>query len=105
MTLRAWTGLGLLAAACTTMTPEQKLVHQLFVEAAGHCESRYHTMHVDQVDLEGGLKVHADADSRTEYRAFIACYHESLKAKAAAMRQAGQPVPEALLQEPDVELD
>lgn len=97
----------LLGAGCAgmTMTPEQKMVHEIYVEVAYQCESRYHTIHVDQVDLEGGLKVHADADSRTEYRPFVACYVEGLKARAEARRKAGQTVPEALTREPDVELD
>ena len=101
----AWLTLGLLGAGCATMTPEQKLAHEIFVEAANQCESRYHTIHVDQVDLDGGLKLHADADSRGEYRPFVACYHEGLKARAEARRKAGQPVPDALMQEHDVELD
>jgi len=96
----------LLGMGCAaSMTPEQKATHQIFVEAAHHCESRFHTIHVDQVDLEGGLKIHADADSRTEYRAFVACYVEGLKARAEARRKSGQPVPEELTREPDVELD
>ena len=63
------------------------------------------TIHVDQVDLDGGVKIHADADSRTEYRAFVNCYIESLKARAEARRKAGLDVPDALTREPDVELD
>ena len=95
-----------LGAGCAAaMTPEQKLSHEIFVEAAHQCESRYHTIHVNQVDLEGGVKIHADADSRTEYRAFVSCYVEGLKARAEARRKAGLPVPEALTREPDVELD
>ena len=97
--------LGLLCAGCVTLTPEQKANHELFLDAAGQCESRYHTIHVDQVDLEGNLKIHADADSRTEYRYFVACYHEALKARAEARRKAGLPAPEALTAEKDVELD
>lgn len=96
----------LLGMGCAAnMTPEQKATHEIFVETAHHCESRFHTIHVDQVDLEGGLKIHADADSRTEYRAFVACYVEGLKARAEARRKSGQPVLEGLTREPDVELD
>ena len=95
----------LLAGCATAMTPEQKMVHEIFVEVAYQCESRFHTIHVDQVDLEGGLKIHADADSRTEYRPFVACYTDGLKARAEARRKAGQQVPDALTREPDVELD
>jgi len=96
----------LVGAGCAAnLTPEQKAAHEIFVEAAHQCESRFHTIHVDLVDLDGGLKIHADADSRTEYRPFVACYTEGVKARAEARRKAGQPVPEALLREPDVELD
>jgi hypothetical protein len=96
----------LLGAGCAaSMTPEQKMVHEIFVEVAGHCESRYHTIHVDRIDLEGGVKIHADAESRSEYRPFVACYVEGLKARAEARRKAGLPVLESLTREPDVELD
>ena len=95
----------LLAGCATAMTPEQKMVHEIFVEVAYQCESRFHTIHVDQVDLEGGLKIHADADSRTEYRPFVACYTDGLKARAETRRKAGQQGRDALTREPDVELD
>jgi hypothetical protein len=100
-----WIVLALTAGACVTLTPEQKRSHELFVQAAHQCESRYHTIHVDQVDIEGSLKLHADAESRGEYRPFVACYHDALKAHAEALRKAGLPVPETLMQEHDVELD
>jgi hypothetical protein len=54
-----WTG------CAGNMTPEQTMAHEIFVQVASHCESRYHTIHVDQIDLDGGLKIHADADSST----------------------------------------
>ena len=95
----------LFGAGCVTLTPEQKLAHEIFVEVASHCESRYHTIHVDQIDLDGGLSIHADADSRGEYQAFVACYHQGLKARAEGRRKAGLDVPEALTRMPDVELD
>ena len=96
----------LLGAGCAgTLTPEQKMSHEIFVETAHQCESRYRTLHVDQVDLEGGLKLHADADSRSEYRYFIACYHDGLKTRAEGRRKAGLPVPDGLMRAPDVELD
>ena len=101
----AGAGLGLAGAGCVTMTPEQKMAHELFVQAAGKCESRYHTIHVDQVSLDGSLQVHADAESRGEIRAFVACYHEALKAVAESRRKAGLTVPDTLTQEHDVELE
>lgn len=97
--------LTLAAAGCVTMTPEQKMVHENFVEAAHECQDRFHTIHVDQIDLDGSVKIHADAESRSEYRPYVACYHEALKSRAEGRRKAGLPVPDALLQEHDVELD
>jgi hypothetical protein len=102
---RIWIVLGLLCAGCVTLTPEQKLSHELFLEAAGQCESRYHTIHVEQVDLDGNIKARSDADSRAQYRDFVACYHQGLKARAEARRKVGLPVPEALTTEKDVDLD
>jgi hypothetical protein len=100
-----WISLALVGAGCVSMTPEQKIVHEIFVEVASECESHYHTIHVDQVGLDGGLSIHADADSRGQYRAFVSCYHEGLKTRADVRRKAGQPVPETLMQDHDVELD
>lgn len=100
-----WIVLALAAAGCVTLTPEQKVSHELFVEASSQCESRYHTIHVDLVGVDGSLQIRADAESRTEYRPFIACYHDALKSRAEARRKAGLPVPDALMQEHDVELD
>jgi hypothetical protein len=98
-------GLVLLGAGCASMTSEQRLSHEVFLEAAGHCENHYHTLHVDQIDLEGNLKVHADAESRGEIRQFIACYRATIKDRADDLRKAGKGVPDLLLKDPDVELD
>ena len=101
----ALAGALVIAGCAANMTPEQKMAHEIFVQVASHCESRYHTIHVDQIDLEGGLKVHADADSRSEYRPFVACYVEGLKTRAEERRKAGLPELEGLTRAPDVELD
>ena len=98
-------GLALLGAGCVSMTPEQRLSHEIFLDAAGHCESRYHTLHVDQVDLDGNVKVHADADTRSEIRQFTACYRDTIKDRVDSLRKSGKPVPDLLTKEPDVELD
>ena len=104
---RSITVIGIMPSAgcAANMTPEQQMTHETFVQVASSCESRYHTIHVDQIDLEGGLKIHADADSRTEYRPFVACYSDGLKARAEERRKAGQPVCEGLTRTTDVELD
>ena len=107
MSLRIAMLVALVGAGCAaaSLTPEQKAMHELFLDAAYQCEARFHTIHVDQADLDGGLQIHADADSRSEYRSFVACYSDGLKARAEALRKAGKPVPDALLREPDVALD
>ena len=67
------------------------MAHEVFVQVASHCESRYHTIHVDQIDFEGGLKIHAAADSRTEDRPFVACYVEaSRRARRNGERRVGR---------------
>ena len=62
-------------------------------------------IHVDLIDLEGGLSIHADADSRGEYQAFVSCYHEGLEARAEERRKEGLGVPEMLTRRPGVQLD
>jgi hypothetical protein len=86
-------GVMLSAGCAANMTPEQQMAHEIFVQVASSC------------DLDGGLKVHADADSRTEYRPFVACYSDGLKAQAEERRKAGKPLYEGLMRTPDVELD
>src|SRR6266571_2216573 len=98
-------GRALLGAGCVSMTSEQRLSHDIFLDAAGHCESRYHTLHVDQVNLDGNLKVHADVDSRGEIRQFTACYRDTIKDRANSLKKSGKTVPDLLMKEPDVELD
>lgn len=98
-------GVVLSAGCAPNMTPEQQMAHEIFVQVASSCESRYHTIHVDTIDPDGGLKIHADADSRTEFRPFVACYTDGLKARAEERRKAGQPVYEGLTRTPDVDLD
>jgi hypothetical protein len=98
-------GIALFGAGCASMTPEQQLTHDIFMEAAGHCESRYHTIHVDQVALDGSVKVHADADSRGEIRQFTACYRDTVKDRVESLKKAGKPVPDMLMKDLDVELD
>ena len=99
-------GAVLLAASCApAMTPEQKMSHELWIDAAYQCESTYHTIHVDAIGLDGNLSIHADADSRGEYRPFIACYHEGIKRRVEEIKKAGKPVPEALNNMPGVDLD
>ncbi|MFI5279790.1 MAG: hypothetical protein ACHQU1_04800 [Gemmatimonadales bacterium] len=102
---RVWIVLALTVAGCVTLTPEQTLSHELFVDASRQCESRYHTIHVDLVHIDGSLDISAEAESRSEYQPFVACYREALKAYADARRKAGLPVPETLMEEHDVDLD
>jgi hypothetical protein len=95
----------LLLVGCASMTPEARLANEIYWDAAKACEARYHTLHLDTIDQDGSVTIHADADSRSEYRPFVACYQEEVRARIEKMRQAGLPVPEALNRERTVELD
>ena len=95
----------LLLAGCVSMTPEARLLNEVYWDAAKACEARYHTVHIDLIDQDGTVAAHADADSRGQYRPFVACYREEVRAWAEKQRQAGLPVPDALNREPTVELD
>jgi hypothetical protein len=95
----------LLLVGCASMTPKARLAHELYWDAAKACEARYHTLHLDTIDQDGSVSMHADADSRSEYRPFVACYQEEVRARIEKQRQAGLPVPETLNREPTVELD
>jgi hypothetical protein len=91
--------------ACATMTPEARLKDEIYWEAAKECESRYRTLHLDRIDLDGSASMHADAESRHELPAFNECYRQGVRTRAEKRRQAGLPVPETLNQEPTADLD
>jgi hypothetical protein len=95
----------LLAAGCATMTPEAWLRNELFWDAARECESRYRTLHLDRIDADGGITMHADAETRSELQPFTACYRQAVRVRIEERRRAGLPIPETLSQEPTVELD
>ena len=76
------------------MSPEARLRSEMFWEAAKMCESRYRTLHIDRIDTEGNVGLHADAESRHELPAFNECYRKELKAGVEAKRKAGIEVPD-----------
>jgi hypothetical protein len=90
---------------CATMTPEARLNGEIYWEAAKACESRHRTLHVDRIDPDGSVTMHADAESRQDLQAFTECYRKGVRAGAEKRRQAGLPVPETLNQEPTAEID
>jgi hypothetical protein len=97
------TGL-LLASGCGTMTPDSRARDDIFWEAATACESRYRTLHIDRIDREGNVSMHADAESRHELPAFNECYRHGIRAQVEARKRAGLPVPD-VPQEPTGDLD
>jgi len=94
-----------LISGCATITPEARLRNEIFWDAAVECESRYRTLHLDQIDSDGNVTMHADAESRHQLRPFIECYQKGVQARIAQRRQAGLPVPDTLNQEPTAEVD
>ena len=95
----------LCAAGCESMTPEARLRSEIFWDAAKVCESRYRTLHLDRIDSEGNVSMHADAESRHELPAFNACYRQGLREQVEARQKAGLTVPEMPAQEPTADLD
>ncbi len=95
----------LFLAACATMTPEAQLRNEIFWEAAKECESRYRTLHLDLIDPDGNVTMHADAESRGELSAFRNCYREAVRTRIEQRRQSGLPIPDSLNQEPTAEID
>ena len=95
----------LLSAACLTMSPEDKARNEIYWDAAKLCEARYRTLHIDRIDSDGNISMHADADSRQELPAYNECYHQAIKADIEARRKKGLVVPEMPAQEPSADLD
>jgi hypothetical protein len=91
--------------ACGSMTPEKRIADEIYWEAAKECESRHRTLHLDRIDSEGNVSVHADAESRIELPAFNTCYQRAVRARAEKRRQADLPVPDTLNLEPTADLD
>lgn len=107
--MRALAGLSILvllfAHGCETMTPDAHLRSEIFWEAAKACESRFRTLHIDRIDLEGNVSLRADAESRVELPAFNRCYREGLRTRIEERRRAGLAVPEMPAEEPSADLD
>ena len=96
----------MLVAGCSaTMSPGARLRNELFWDAAVECENRYRTLHLDNIDVGGGITLHADAESRSEIQAFTSCYNRAVERRIEQRRQAGLEIPEELSAERSVELD
>lgn len=87
------------------MSPGAKLRNEVFWEAAKQCEGRYRTLHLDRIDIGGGITMSADAESRSELASFRECYKQAVHDRIEQRRQAGLPVPEELSTEPTADLD
>ena len=94
----------LVTAACSTMTPEQHLRMDVFWEAARECD-HFGTLSVTGIDVDGTVSLRANADSRAEYRPFLACFRQAVGARIDRRREAGLLVPPELLKEPNAEID
>jgi len=96
-----------LAAGCATgpMSPEARLRSDLYWDAARQCESRYRTLHLDRIDLDGNVSMHADADTRADLEPFRKCYRDTLKTEVEHRQQAGLAVPAMPPREPSADLD
>ena len=93
----------LLWSGCATWARDVRT--EIYWDAAVQCESRYRTLHVDRVDMDGTVTLHADAESRHELAPFTDCYRKAVQARIERRRQAGVEVPDTLNREPTVEVD
>jgi hypothetical protein len=98
-------GLLLTAGCASTMSPEARLRNEVFWDAARECESRFHTLHLDRIDIGGGITMHADAETRSELEPFLQCYRQTVRDRVEQRRQAGLPIPDTLTEEPTAEID
>ena len=102
-------GLGILAllvaAGCETATPDARLRHEVFWDAAKACESRYRTLHIDRIDSDGNVSLRADAESRAELPAYTECYRNGVRAQIESRRKAGLTIPDMPAEEPTADLD
>jgi hypothetical protein len=96
----------LLTLACSTMAPpDARLRTEIFWEAAVACESRYRTLHLDRVDMDGNVTLHADAESRQELAQFTQCYRAGVQTRIDRRQQDGLPVPDVAARDLTVEID
>ena len=94
----------LIVSGCVTGATGS-LQTEVYWDAAVECEARYRTLHLDRVDSDGTVTMHADADTRQDLHPFIACYQKAVQARIDRRRQAGLPVPGGFNEHPTAELD
>jgi|SRR5262245_34361263 len=96
---------GLVCAACASMSPDAKVRNDIYWDAAKECEGRFRTLHLDRIDKEGNLSMHADAEGRQELPGFNTCYRAAVKQQVERREKAGATIPEGLNREPSADLD
>jgi len=96
---------GLACTACVSMTPDQKIRNDLYWDAAKDCEGQFRTLHLDRVDPEGNVSLHADAETRQELPGYNACYRAAVKKLIERRKQGGLAIPEGVNEEPTADLD
>ena len=81
--------LGLLAAACSTMSPEQETRRAVLWEAATQCSAGKGSLKVERIDHEDRVWYTTFQGGGQDSAAFLACYQEQSRAK---LRAAGLPL-------------
>ena len=95
----------LVAGCAAGMSPGAKLRNEVFWEAATQCENSYRTLHLDRIDIDGRISMHADAESHGELDAFTKCYRQAVNDRVNQRRRTGSSIPDELTAAPTVELD
>jgi hypothetical protein len=115
MRARTWPALAFAAlsigacASAGTSRSEDPVRRAVFLDVywggARACEGRHATLHLERVEQEGSVTLSAAADSRSELRAFVTCYHSEIRSRVERRQGAGLPLPADLDMTPSVELD
>ena len=95
----------MIVAGCASAAPDAALRNEIYWDSAVECESRYRTLHLDQIDSQGNATLHADAETRHELGPFTDCYRKAVRARVERKRQAGQPLPEEFDRVPSADID
>jgi hypothetical protein len=75
--------LGFAMAACATMPPEEKAVHELMWDAATKCASGTATITVTRVDSFGRVWMSLSQGGQQDVPEFNRCYQEGTRAELA----------------------
>ncbi|MFI5338201.1 MAG: hypothetical protein ACHQ5A_15540, partial [Opitutales bacterium] len=79
------------------------MLTEIFFDAARECEGRFHSLHIQSLNVEGDLVLDVDAGQNHDVPAFGRCYWQGIGQRVERRHQAGLPVPNSLNLKPPVD--